>query len=923
MASHGPDRAAGDGSGRRGALRPARRLLPLLLLGAVVAAPRARAEPLPVGDATLVYQIRSSHTDDPAFAPQTWTEQDVGLFLAQEVPNYGVIRAETHWFDAVGESGDVGWTQLALTDLELPAFAASLAFGDAGIDARLLPRRLLILTDPGFDLEGARLALRGPTTEVALFGGRAVDRVGSLSTGVNRLDQDLVGLTLRGTTGPVAWSTLYVHGDGGGPGAGSRVPARTDTMGVGVEVPIAGPLALLGEVRYATRPNAEGAAGRSNGLSYAVGPLIERRGLRFEATAFSLDPAYLPIQGSDPIADRRGLYTGLSWDPWGAFGLFGSALRSRNNLADDPSLLTIETTQVMLGAHAFLPLRWPIGLLVRGESTTLESTGAGPSALDSRTRALYGEASQVIGNWRPVARARWSRLDDAASDQASDTVDVTAELWWQVTRRARLWSALGWNDLSGTSGVTDQTTVLARLGGEQRVTANLFLRGEAEVVQTDHAGTRTVRTGAIASVGYRHRYFDAYLDLRRSWTTAETTDGIAGETTTTRTDDGLYLRVTVPMRWGRPTPPPLGRQAAADDDGWGTIEGRVFVDDDGDGVLDPGEPGVGGLSVILDGLPGTVVPTDEEGRFAYPRVASGLHSVRVIVRRLPAEFDLVSPQLVEVTIARRATAHVSFAAQRLGRIAGRVTRLQVDAGGEPRRLADAGSIPLYLRRGDDIWQTFTDDEGYYAFDMVRGGEYELFVDPAALPPPVAVEPGSRTVRLGAGEVVEGVDFTIRQPSRRDIRNGGGTHGSRAAPPAAAPAVLAGDARPAQTRDCVGDAPEPGMVGVFYFATDSSDLRELERLRPALSRWAEWLRRDPAREVLIEGHTDRRADDPYNFGLAARRAYAVYRALAEAGAPEARLQLVPEGPDLLCDPADTPEAHAANRRVLVTVSVAGR
>ncbi|HEY8370384.1 MAG TPA: OmpA family protein, partial [Thermodesulfobacteriota bacterium] len=809
--------------------------------------------------------------------------------------------AETHWFDAVGESGDVGWTQLALTDLELLGFAASLAFGDAGIDARLLPRRLLILTDPGFELEGARLILRRPTTELALFGGRAVDRVGSLSTGVTRLDQDLVGLTLRGTTGPVAWSTLYVHGDGAGagagsPGAGGRLPARTDSMGVGVEVPVAGPLALLGEVRYTTRPNVEGAAARASGLSYAVGPLIERPGLRFEATAFSLDPTYLPIVGSERSADRRGLYAGVSWDPWSAFGLFGSALRSRNNLADDPLLTTIETTQLILGAHAFLPLSWPIALLVRGESTTLESTGASPSLVDSRTTTLHGEVSQVIGNWRPVLRTRLSRLDDAASGRASDQVDVTAELWWQVTRRARLWSAIGWNDLSGTAGITRQTNSLVRLGGEQRVSANLFVRGEAEVTRTDHAGTRTVRTGATGSVGYRHRYFDAYLDLRRSWTTTETIDGIAGETTISRTDDGVYLRVAVPLRWGQPTPPPLGRQAAADDDGWGTIEGRVYVDEDGDGVPDPGEPGVNGLSVILDGLPGTVVRTDEEGRFAYPRVASGLHSVRVIVRRLPADFDLVSPQLVEVTVVRRATAHVSFAVQRLGRIAGRVTRLEVGADGETRPLAHTTPIPLYLRRGDDIWQAFTDDEGAYAFDTVRGGEYELFVDPAALPRRAAVEPGSRTVRLGPGEVVEGVDFTIRQPARGEVRSGDGARNGRAAPPGAAPALLASDAGPARSRDCVGDAPEPGMIGVFRFATDSSELREPEELRPALVRWAEWLRGDPTRKILIEGHTDRRADDPYNFGLAARRAYAVYRALADLGAPEARMQLVPEGPD---------------------------
>lgn len=812
MTWRGRDGAAGDGprGGEEAQLRRAGRsrlagtLAALLLACTCLPGRPVDAEPLPAGDAALVYQIRSSRTDDPTLAPESQTEQDVGLFLSQEIPNYGFIRAETHWLDAVGEAGEVGWTQVALTGLKLPAFAASLALADADIDARLLLRRLLILTDPVFQLEGARLVLAGATTEVALFGGRAIDRVGSLSTAVNRLDQDILGLTVRGAAGPVFLSALYAHAEGNGIGVGGRVPARTDTLGLGVDAPVAGPLALLGEVRYTTAPNVEGIAGRSSGLSYAVGPLLEQRGLRFEATAFSLDPAYVPIEGSDQNADRRGLYAGFNWDPWEVFGLFGSALRSRNNLAGDPSLATIETTQLMLGAHAFLALRWPIGLLLRGESTTLESRAATPSPVESRTTSLHGEASQTIGAWRPLVRARWSRLEDEVVDQTSDTIDLTGELWWQMTRRARIWGALEWSDLSATAGIADQTTATARVGGEQRVSANLFVRAEAEVVRTEQQGTRTTRTGAIGSVGYRHQYFDAYLDLRRSWTEVDLVDGATGEVRESRTDDGLYLRVTVPLRWGQPTPPPLGRHATTDAGGWGAVEGRVFLDEDGDGMPGPLEPGVGGLSVILDGLPGTVIQTDEEGRFAYARVAAGTHSVRLIVRKLPAEYDLVSPQLVELVIERRGRAQVTFAIQRLGRISGRVTRIRVASDGAEQPLADPRPISVYLKRGDDIWQTYTDDEGRYSFDTVRGGEYEILVDAAAVPEDAEAAPRSRTVGLGAGGVVEGIDFTIRQPARREIRNGGGGRESRVAP---ASPTAAGAAQP----------------------------REPARLRPALSR----------------------------------------------------------------------------------------
>jgi len=65
-----------------------------------------------------------------------------------------------------------------------------------------------------------------------------------------------------------------------------------------------------------------------------------------------------------------------------------------------------------------------------------------------------------------------------------------------------------------------------------------------------------------------------------------------------------------------------------------TVLGRVFVDDDRDGMSDPGEPGVPGVIVLLEDGRGAV--SDITGRFHVNGVRPGLHVARIDPRTLPA-----------------------------------------------------------------------------------------------------------------------------------------------------------------------------------------------------------------------------------------------------------------------------------------------
>lgn len=51
---------------------------------------------------------------------------------------------------------------------------------------------------------------------------------------------------------------------------------------------------------------------------------------------------------------------------------------------------------------------------------------------------------------------------------------------------------------------------------------------------------------------------------------------------------------------------------------WGGVEGRVFLDRNRNGQFDPGEPGIPGVAVVLDGEEKTV--TDNRGYFRLSRL---------------------------------------------------------------------------------------------------------------------------------------------------------------------------------------------------------------------------------------------------------------------------------------------------------------
>ena len=83
----------------------------------------------------------------------------------------------------------------------------------------------------------------------------------------------------------------------------------------------------------------------------------------------------------------------------------------------------------------------------------------------------------------------------------------------------------------------------------------------------------------------------------------------------------------------------------------GSIGDTIWVDADGDGEQDPGEPGIPGVTVNLYDAAGNVIATtvtDEQGKYLFPALAEGIYGVGVDISTVPSQYsahDLGDPDV--------------------------------------------------------------------------------------------------------------------------------------------------------------------------------------------------------------------------------------------------------------------------------------
>jgi peptidoglycan-associated lipoprotein len=97
----------------------------------------------------------------------------------------------------------------------------------------------------------------------------------------------------------------------------------------------------------------------------------------------------------------------------------------------------------------------------------------------------------------------------------------------------------------------------------------------------------------------------------------------------------------------------------------------------------------------------------------------------------------------------------------------------------------------------------------------------------------------------------------------------------------------------------------------------------EQARQVLGAQAEWLARNPAVRVTIEGHADERGTREYNLALGERRANAAKNFLAAQGVGAERMSIISYGAERPAVDGSNEEAWAQNRRAVTIVVSGGR
>lgn len=82
--------------------------------------------------------------------------------------------------------------------------------------------------------------------------------------------------------------------------------------------------------------------------------------------------------------------------------------------------------------------------------------------------------------------------------------------------------------------------------------------------------------------------------------------------------------------------------------------------------------------------------------------------------------------------------------------------------------------------------------------------------------------------------------------------------------------------------------------------------------------AQWLQRNPAVRVTLEGHADERGTRDYNIALGERRANAAKNYLASLGIDQNRIQVISYGKERPAAVGSNEEAYAQNRRAVTVV-----
>ena len=174
---------------------------------------------------------------------------------------------------------------------------------------------------------------------------------------------------------------------------------------------------------------------------------------------------------------------------------------------------------------------------------------------------------------------------------------------------------------------------------------------------------------------------------------------------------------------------PAGGAATANfgDQAKGTVAGAVFIDLNGDGVRDPGEAGIGGVTVsLINPSTGAVIATTTtagDGSYLFTDITPGSYTVR---ETDPSGYVSTTSNSVPITVPPGGAANAQFGDQQVGTITGAVFNDANGSGTRDTGELGLGGVTVQLINpvtGAVVASTTTGADGTYVFSNVSPGSY--------------------------------------------------------------------------------------------------------------------------------------------------------------------------------------------------------
>lgn len=187
----------------------------------------------------------------------------------------------------------------------------------------------------------------------------------------------------------------------------------------------------------------------------------------------------------------------------------------------------------------------------------------------------------------------------------------------------------------------------------------------------------------------------------------------------------------------------------------GYISGRVFLDENANGVMDEGEKGVPGIEVSVDEI--ALATTDAQGRFIFHRIPPGIRRIRINIFTLPINYRAITGDLM-LTVTAGSTQSVTLGIEIVGSVSGRVF-VDINKNGT----FDEEDQPLRnvkVMTADGKYSTVTGQHGEY-YLLLTPATYRLVLDASTIPEGLVSKENIVTITTAAEEV-KGLDFPIHK-----------------------------------------------------------------------------------------------------------------------------------------------------------------